>query len=314
MRTLIGYYTDAVVSEYKAKKTARTLSLRLVHPTPAKLKEECKVVCRERFERKDYPILKTFFGEAADVKACLVAIGKCEIDKFKPLLNFINGKVSDPHPTNVELLAWLIDFKNRPFDDQKKYEVNASPAVINEEAQIQEEKGKERESDQEKEDKTNMQVAKSDIEKQAAIAPPAKTKITSKIIAAAVVLAILAPVIYLSIKPDPGRGKPQGAALTGHDSCMYWAGDHYQQISCSQKLGDTLIVALDSMKLNHFKKITQPDTITKNAIGYVWYVKINGSLELYTADGNHPVHQEYRLRPITLYMINKYIKPGGQSE
>jgi len=306
MRTLIGYYTDAVAGDYQAKKAANTLSLRLVHPTPAKLKEECKVACRERYERKDYPILKTFFGEAADVKSCLAAIGKCEIDKFKPLLNFINGKVSDPHPTTVELLAWLIDFKDRPFDDQKKYEVSAPPRAINEDVQIQDEKWKE--SEEEQEDKKVMQVLKSNIEENAAITAPAKT--TQKIIASAILLAILAPVIYLSISRSSDREKPQGVVLTGHETCMYWTGDHYQQISCSQKLGDTLIVALDNMKLSHFKKITQPDTITKNAIGYVWYSKIDGNLEWYTADGNHPVYPKYRLRPITLYMIDKHIKPN----
>ncbi|MFI5161199.1 MAG: hypothetical protein ACHQHN_07970 [Sphingobacteriales bacterium] len=37
-------------------------------------------------------------------------------------------------------------------------------------------------------------------------------------------------------------------------SCMYWTGDHYQPASCNQKHGDTAIIALDSLRLAHFKK------------------------------------------------------------
>jgi len=50
------------------------------------------------------------------------------------------------------------------------------------------------------------------------------------------------------------------------------------------------------------------------AIGYVWYVKLNGTIEFYTAEGYHPVRRELRLLPITLYMINKHIRSSGQSE
>ncbi len=90
---------------------------------------------------------------------------------------------------------------------------------------------------------------------------------------------------------------------------MFWAGDHYQQTSCSQHFTDTLIIALDSEKLMHFRKITQPDTITEKSKGLVWYVRYNGSLEFYTSGGFHPIDPRLRLKPITEYMIRKYIHP-----
>ncbi len=89
---------------------------------------------------------------------------------------------------------------------------------------------------------------------------------------------------------------------------MFWDEDHYQPISCKQH-GDTLVVALDSNKLVHFRKITQPDTITTNAIGTIWYVKYRKGYEFYTADGYHPIDPQLRLRPITEYIIRNHIHP-----
>ncbi|WP_315823473.1 hypothetical protein [Paraflavitalea speifideaquila] len=60
---------------------------------------------------------------------------------------------------------------------------------------------------------------------------------------------------------------------------MYWAGDHYQPVPCNQKVPNTLVVALDTLLIKNFRKITQPDTITNRAIGLVWYSKINNKVE-----------------------------------
>jgi hypothetical protein len=90
---------------------------------------------------------------------------------------------------------------------------------------------------------------------------------------------------------------------------MYWAGDHYEQVSCNQKLGDTMVIALDTFKLRHFKKITRPDTITGYSLGRVWYIKMDGRVEFYTADGHHPIQQQRRLKPLSDYIIFKYIRP-----
>ncbi len=66
---------------------------------------------------------------------------------------------------------------------------------------------------------------------------------------------------------------------TGNGGCMYWAGDHYQPVPCNQKVPNTLVVALDTLLIKNFRKITQPDTITNRAIGLVWYSKINNKVE-----------------------------------
>lgn len=59
------------------------------------------------------------------------------------------------------------------------------------------------------------------------------------------------------------------SGITG--GCMYWAEDHYQPAPCNQPIENTLVVALDTLKLTHFKRITRPDTITTKSLGKVWY-------------------------------------------
>ena len=89
---------------------------------------------------------------------------------------------------------------------------------------------------------------------------------------------------------------------------MYWIGNEYKRVSCSEKHGDTLIVALDTFRLQHFKKINDPDTITANAIGSVWYIKVNGKMECFTAGGDYPLDPNRKVKPITLYMIKTHIR------
>lgn len=104
--------------------------------------------------------------------------------------------------------------------------------------------------------------------------------------------------------------KPPKYPLTGNEACMYWDEDHYQPVSCNQKIENVQVIALDTAILKKAHKITRPDTITLNAIGSVWYVKYRGELEYYTDSGSHPLDPNLRLKPITAYMIRKYIHPA----
>ncbi|MCK7553970.1 hypothetical protein MKQ70_02680 [Chitinophaga sedimenti] len=90
-------------------------------------------------------------------------------------------------------------------------------------------------------------------------------------------------------------------------SCMYWAQDHYEPIPCGQKIPGARIIALDSIRLKNFRRITRPDTISYQSKGKVWYSKISGKVEFYTWGGEHPVVFDYRLKPVTKYIIDTYI-------
>ena len=89
---------------------------------------------------------------------------------------------------------------------------------------------------------------------------------------------------------------------------MYWTGVQYQKISCNEKKTNSLIIALDPVKLKNLKKITQIDTISRKSIGIVHYVKLSREkIEFYTSDGFHPIDLELRLKPMTPYIYEKYI-------
>lgn len=278
---MFAIYQSLVLQDYETKRAANTLSSRLIHLTPAKLKAECGLVCTDRYLRKDEKTIKDFFDEGGDQVACLRAISRCEPDKFKPLVNFLRGSTSSTDEKNIELLAWLIEFEPRPYELGRKYD-SISDIV------------------QEKLPKAMpMQI----ISRR----PTPNFRIRGVIIGTIVLVAIGFGVYW------PRSNQSTSLALTRQGACMYWAGDHYQPIPCTQKLGDTLVIALDSEKLNHFKKITQPDTITARSKGMVWYIKINGNIEYYTSDGYHPTYLDLRLHPITEYMIRKYIHPNQEA-
>jgi hypothetical protein len=90
--------------------------------------------------------------------------------------------------------------------------------------------------------------------------------------------------------------------------CMYWTGDHYEAISCNDKIEDVPIIALDTFKVNHLKRITRPDTLTGYSVRKVWYAKIDGKVEFYTHSGEHPVDHNRRLLPMSRLILSKYAK------
>ncbi|MCH5718552.1 hypothetical protein [Niabella hibiscisoli] len=120
-------------------------------------------------------------------------------------------------------------------------------------------------------------------------------------------------IIIYQAKNNDGSIMPIGSSADGKQ-CMYWTGDHYEAVPCSRKIDDVIVIALDTVKLRRFKKITRPDTITENDIGRVWYTRINKQLEFYTAYDNHPTQPQFRLKPITGYIIDKYIQHRQSTE
>ncbi len=95
--------------------------------------------------------------------------------------------------------------------------------------------------------------------------------------------------------------------LTGKEQCMYWTGNQFRPIPCNQKVEGIVVLALDPEKVHHLRKITRPDTLTKFSIGKVWWGKINGKVDFYTAGGEHPEDNRKRLLPLSAYMLNKYV-------
>lgn len=277
-------YKTLVIRDYQRKKRSSLLPLSLVKPSPAELKELCKAICNERFTRKDEKALKAFFGNFSDMESCLKAIDRFENDRLKPLANFLEGRTSDTKDKNIEVLAWLIDFEPRPYEFGRKYDATepsqTDPVTIDP-------------GDGAEQGSAN------------GTAPPKAPTINWKklVISSAAAFILLAGFYWL------GANKPTASIIIGHQACMYWHEDHYEPISC-QDHADTLVVALDSSRLTHFRKITRPDTITAHSIGKIWYARYRKDYEFYTSDGLHPMDPNLRLRPLTEYIIAHHIRPA----
>jgi hypothetical protein len=297
---LVGMFDDyekSVTAFYEDRKANKTLSPLLTNLTPANLKKECKVVCEERYDRREDWTLRAFFEQGGDKETCLQAIKKCDIDKFRPLINFLSGRVRRTDEINIELLAWLIDFKPRPYDDKYNY-------------------GNWKASNKPEEATDGKRGGTEDINGGGTDEPgpppvePAGKSFNFGLGEGVIIITILA-VIIVGIRFCTGSAKrPADLVLTGHGECMFWDGDHYQPTSCSPKSGDTAVIALDPIKLNYFRKITRPDTITEESARKVWYVKYNKDVEFYTDSGFHPLDRRLRLKPATVHIIRTYCHRG----
>jgi hypothetical protein len=305
-------YSTAVLACYRQKLAAGDLSIDIRQLSPASLKAACLEECRERYDRKDAWILKGFFGQGSDQQACLLAIADLEIDKFRPLVYFIKGKTKNPDDKVVELVAWLLDFADRPYDPRKKYVTSLyDPQGLPSEMAIGVVPGTDgkREADP-------LPVPPGAIEETPKTMPSAaiydsKSRTNprtnrNKTVSTVAIGVLAAFIIYLAW--------PKKVILPGgRQACMYWTGDHYQAIPCDQRPTNSLTVPLDSARLVYFRKITRPDTITENALGSIWYAKFQGKYECYTAPGAHPIDGSVPLKLLTDYVLLRHIRPQPAS-
>jgi hypothetical protein len=329
-------YERLVLDDYRRKKNKNALSSGLMRPTQARIKKECERLCRDKLQKKDEKVIRDFCEAWDSTKTHLQNIDNCDVDKFKPLSNFLKGNTESTDFKNIELLAWLIDFPYRPFEHGKNYSslvkieagvempepVEATPvdvppltedppAVDNEgrnmTTEIPEDVDRVNENRKAKENAGGVACI-GDINEADVGVPnnlprrdPVRQKWRLRKVAGGVLLAIItvASSYWWWDMKQPAAG-----------GCMYWAADHFQPIPCNQKIPNTLVVALDTVRVKNFKKITRPDTITHLAKGYVWYSKIDNKIEFFTAGGEHPIVINHRLKPISDYIINKYIHPG----
>jgi len=93
--------------------------------------------------------------------------------------------------------------------------------------------------------------------------------------------------------------------LTPED-CMCWNGERYIQVDCQDKTQRYRVIGLDQEKLEHFRKITRPDTLGIKDMGTIWYSKIDNEIEFFTAPGYHPIQTMRSLKATTKHIFETY--------
>ncbi len=310
-------YLDDIISSYRTAAAEASIPQRLIQPTPGRIKDECLSVCKTRFQKTDLRTLAAFFGNETNQESMLRAIRRCERDRFKPLANFLKGITNTTDDLNIELLAWLIDFSNRPFKPEayenesfgKQYKTWDNKVPEDKEIERKMEEPRIVDNEDTNVDKTYGIGLTIEVPKVGGEIPvvnrSAHSNQRQKMVIA--IISVLLLLILAGLYFARNRETTFGIVNNGQQKCMMWVGDHYVPTSCEPRREDTLVVAFDIKRVNNFKRITQTDTITILSIGRVWYIRRNGQIEYYTAGGRHPIEPDRMLKPLTKYMIEKHL-------
>lgn len=278
-------YQAEVYAEYLKSKERNIV---LANPKPSGLRDESLMFYKSK--REGGEVLRYF---TEDFTRKDEEIGKLDIDKFKAVQNFLTGKTNEPTIRVVELVAWLVDFKPRPFETWRNSELerlNGETSKENNDVEAREEI----EASSSAKNLVDVPV----VQENTPIGLLDKTQKSIKKLNFLQRTGIVAT-LGLIMGVAYWKGVPP-------DGCMYWTGTEYKAVDCDAQIPNTQILALNQQKIDHFKKITLPDTMTFNSLNKVWYSKINNEVEFFTTKGKHPLKTDRTLKPITTHILGKY--------
>jgi hypothetical protein len=113
-------YQTQVREDLNKKLFERTLSSNITAPDLRKIKQECLTVYKKRFLSIDIDLVHAFFGEPDEDGDFSGAIENTAEERFLPLVIWLRHTVYEPQVITIELLAWLIDYEQRPFINPHK--------------------------------------------------------------------------------------------------------------------------------------------------------------------------------------------------
>lgn len=281
---MVELYRQRVLKYYADFKLSGNCPVALIMPKCAQLRDLSKEILLSRHKKEDERILKDFFGEYDNLSDLLVRVNSFPVEKFKPVINFLKNKVQSPNVKYVNLAAWLIDYKERPFNYQH-YENGNENEIL-------------------KIDELNGNDATSNGGNVTMIGYKRRSFFMG--IGVVAILAILALVNNKKVKS--GLLSPMSALSTGRagSNCMYWNDFKFIEIDCQETPLNKIVRGTDKSLLINFKKITRTDTLTEDHEDKVWYSKINNRVEFFTMPGTHPEKLDRHLKPATKYILKKY--------
>lgn len=282
-KNTIDDYKKEVKDKYEEAKTG-VFSGFLFKPSPAVLKNFCLVLFDKGFNKRDQEIVERFF-ELNDTISKRKQIACFEVDKLRPISNFLKGITEETSVINLDLIAVLVDFNPRPyrkFISRNKEEL-ADGLAVNEILNI---------GRREKGDKIELAVFEEFKKK----------SISKRMFFCVLPLFVLGAAVY-GVKN----------IFFPNKNCMVWTENHYESVECD-KVNDTVEVCpFDQNVLDNFRKISVCDTTTffknKNIDKpLVWYGKAwdKKEYEYFNQPGLHPETGK-TLKPISKYIIRKYI-------
>lgn len=309
MRLTHPAYIKLVFRTYQSLRSTPEFSPALKQPTPASIRKECLTVYKERPDKKDEPVLRSFFGPAASNNSFLSAIENFPTDGFRAFVNYLKGKAVKTDDKNVELLAWLIDFPHRPYRYGMDIMLSEKEnAILNGVDHIDENVSQEIEEANDDDEAIFDQPHENAVENHTlhtvhkqipvdSINPVGEIKSGKNVLIIDKKWLIIGVALFVSILSVGIYWLYDKSA-----NCMYWTGDHYEKIDCDEDINDKVVFNEDRWK--NFRKITDLSTITEKSIGVVHYFG-NKNREFFTSGGKHPIETTRYLRVMTRYIWEK---------
>lgn len=277
-------YKEGIKAQFQAiKRVGIYGSGDLSNVTPAQLRDLCLRKAENQLSPKDEMVFRYFFN-AKEGEKLTRAIENYGIGKLKSVISFLKGEKNSENRNRIELAAILVDFTPRPF---YSYFSNEGKELKIEEEPLQDMKGK-------KEDEVLSLVSEVGNEIKTL---PVKSilnrhkKVLTKV---ALLCSLGIGVVILLPKKE----------------CMQWNTNHYEVVDCSTESSGFLDPRIPINKDRLDLKKLDPKTIKtyfENGQPRVWYAKIDDKIELFNQPGLHPTTGK-TLKPITQYIINKYLK------
>ena len=308
MKVLYNDYRDAVKAYYWQQHRSGFLALRLIHLKPAAVRDECLAICNERYESKDRRFFAAFFGTDANKEAVAKAINRTDISRYKQLRKFVDGHTNDPDSNLVELLAWLINFPGRPYGEG---DIAFTPEVEDSSSRsagtrdpLHDERGS---AEDVSPPKTDTDPPPKPVDnpvrrRRGSAAIHQLFRARWKWVLAPFLLAVVAILAYWS-----GREELRfGTSFSNSAKCMRWVNDHFEETPCGNVQSETPVLDLDPKRLQSFRRVFNPETLSKKQLKALWYINRNNDREYYTGGGSHPVDTLKDLNRMSDYMIGRY--------
>lgn len=275
-------YKKAIREQYKTEKEGQYSSF-LLTPSRAKLRQLCEERLKESDKKEDIISFKLFFGfeyDAANRNRL-----KAQTDKFRPIETFLKGETDLIDIEAINIAALLVNYKQRPF---KAFIANEKGIATTEEVIVVD---------------TNTSY-----KPEAEVMPPILTEVKNNW-KKKVGMGLFAIAGVFSV------GYTAKDALLDNKECIQWQTDHYEYVDCnsntSQGFLEIPIEPAEEQKARLKKiEVNENTTFFVNDKPVVWYSKVNGVPEYFNSHGFHPITGK-PLKPITKYMINKWVKKSN---
>lgn len=284
-------YKVGVKLKYELEKMGNHSSL-LLNPSRAKLRKLCGELFKNNTKTDDLKSFSAFF-QFDFVLNCSNKL-KDQTDKFRPIETFFKGETDLTDIEAVNIAAILVDFNPRPylkFSKQQTFKEENIPHSSIKNIDTTDVFG------------VSTIVKGIGINADQLIQPSTLAKKEFSIYHKRLLIPGLVSVVMLS---------GFGYVFLPKKQCMQWQKDHYEAVVCETKAVG-FVDLYSTMPLNknmlNFRKIKICDTTTffMHNRPIVWYCKTGNNLDFFNGPGFNP-ENEKPLKPITQYMIDKYVK------